>query len=121
MRGQPYLSIIAGGLIAVGFLTLSTPSLGADDDAIRALLKKNDCFKCHAIDKTKKGPSYKKIAATEKEKEKGDMAAIEKKLIKHMTTGPKVKLEDGTEEDHKIIDTKDPAELKAVADWILSR
>ena len=41
--------------------------------------------------------------------------------MKNLTTGPKVKLEDGTEEDHKIIDTKDPKELKNLIDWILSR
>jgi cytochrome c len=120
MRSHPNLSTAIGSLFAAACLTAATPSLSADEEAIKALLKKNDCFKCHAIDKTKKGPSYKKIAATEKEKEKGNMAAIEEKLIKHMTTAPKVKLEDGTEEDHKIIDTKDPAVLKSVAQWILS-
>jgi cytochrome c len=41
-------------------------------------------------------------------------------MIKHMTTGPKVKLEDGTEEDHKIIDTKDQAEIKNLVRWILT-
>ena len=41
-------------------------------------------------------------------------------MIKHMTTAPKVKLEDGTEEEHKIIDTKDQAELKNIVQWILS-
>jgi cytochrome c len=87
-----------------------------DADAAQKLAKKNDCFKCHAIDKTKKGPSYKKIAA----KYKGKSDGVEK-AIKNFTTGPKVKLEDGTEEDHKIIDTKDPAELKNLAEWILSQ
>jgi cytochrome c len=38
-----------------------------------------------------------------------------------MTTGPKVKLEDGTEEDHKIIENKDPKALSNLAQWILSR
>lgn len=85
-------------------------------DAANDLAKRNDCFKCHAIDKTKKGPSYKKIAAKYKGKADG-----EEKAIKNFTTGPKVKLEDGTEEDHKIIDTKDPKELKNLAQWILSR
>lgn len=89
---------------------------GVDADAANALAKRNDCFKCHAIDKTKKGPSYKKIAAKYKGKPDG-----EEKAIKNITTGPKVKLEDGTEEDHKIIDTKDPKELKNLAQWILSR
>lgn len=86
-----------------------------DVAAAKALAKKNDCFKCHAIDKTKKGPSYKKIAAKYKGKADG-----ESKLIKNFTTGPKVKLEDGTEEDHKIIDTKDMNEMKNLANWILS-
>ncbi|MFA5187721.1 MAG: cytochrome C, partial [Patescibacteria group bacterium] len=38
-----------------------------------------------------------------------------------MTTGPKVKLEDGTEEDHKNIETRDPKELSNLAQWILSQ
>jgi cytochrome c len=119
MRTHRMLSTIVGSLFAVAGLTIAAPSLGADDDAIKAMLKKNDCFKCHAIDKTKKGPSYKKISAKYKEKDKA--ADAESKLIKHMTTSPKVKLEDGTEEEHKIIDTKDQAELKSVAQWILSQ
>ncbi|NJD34387.1 MAG: c-type cytochrome [Betaproteobacteria bacterium] len=88
----------------------------ADAAAAQALAKKNDCFKCHAIDKTKKGPSYKKIAAKYKEKK-----LDEKEAIKQMTEGKKVKLEDGTEEDHKIIDTKDPKALSNLAQWILSQ
>ncbi len=96
-------------------LAYSGAAAAFDEEAAKALAKKNDCFKCHAIDKTKKGPSYKKIAAKYRGKPEG-----QDKAIKNMTTGPKVKLEDGTEEDHKIIDTKDPKELKNLADWILS-
>lgn len=98
-------------------LLFSSSVFAADDDAAKALAKKNDCFKCHAIDKTKKGPSYKKIAA----KYKGKEAEGEQKIMKNITTGPKVKLEDGTEEDHKIIDTKDQAELKNLIQWILAQ
>ena len=87
-----------------------------DADAAMALAKKNGCFKCHAIDKTKKGPSYQKIAAKYKGKPEGESKAIE-----NFTTGPKVKLEDGTEEEHKIIDTKDLKEQKNLARWILSQ
>jgi cytochrome c len=83
----------------------------------RPFAKKNDCFKCHAIDKTKKGPAYKKIAA----KYKGKEAEGETKMIKNITTAPTVKLEDGCEEEHKIIDTKDPAEIKNIVYWILSQ
>lgn len=104
--------------LAVALMGLGSNVQAADVDADAAnkLAKRNDCFKCHAIDKTKKGPSYKKIAAKYKGKPDG-----EEKAIKNMTTGPKVKLEDGTEEDHKVIDTKDPKELKNLAQWILSR
>jgi len=87
----------------------------ADVDAAKALAKKNDCFKCHAVDKDKKGPSLQKIAAKYKGKADG-----EEKAIKNMTTGPKVKLEDGTEEEHKIINTKDADAIKNLAQWILS-
>jgi len=98
------------------FMFSAPVAAAVDEDAAKALAKKNDCFKCHAIDKTKKGPSYKKIAL----KYKGKEAEGETKMIKNMTTGPKVKLEDGSEEDHKIIDTKDQAEIKNLVRWILS-
>ena len=95
---------------------LFTPAHAAiDEDAARSLAKKNDCFKCHAVDKTKKGPSYKKVAIKYKGKADGEAA-----LIKNITTGPKVKLEDGTEENHKIIDTKDQSQIKNLVGWILS-
>lgn len=68
------------------------------------------------MDKTKKGPSIKKIA--EKYRGKADG---QEKAIKNMTTGPKVKLDDGTQEDHKIIDTKDMKELKNLANWMLAQ
>ena len=64
---------------------------------------------------TKKGPSLKKISTKYKGKPDG-----QEKAIKNMTAGQKVKLEDGTEEDHKVINTKDPAALKNLADWMLS-
>jgi cytochrome c len=114
MKAKPTLLFAASLFAAIAW---HTPAQAAvDEEAAQALAKKNDCFKCHAIDKTKKGPSYKKIAAKYKGKPEG-----EEKAIKNMTSGNTVKLEDGSEEDHKIIDTKDPKELKNLAQWILSR
>ncbi|PKO33814.1 MAG: cytochrome C [Betaproteobacteria bacterium HGW-Betaproteobacteria-7] len=106
--------LLAASLMA--FL-LSGSAIAVDADAAKALAKKNDCFKCHAIDKTKKGPSLQKIAAKYKGKEAEGM----EKMHKNATTGPKVKLEDGSEEDHKIIEVKDPAELKNLLQWILAQ
>ncbi len=87
----------------------------ADDAAAEALARKSGCFKCHAIDKKKDGPPYKEIAA--KYKGKGD---AEQKLITHVTTSPKVKV-DGNEEEHEQLKTKDAGEIRNVVQWILSR
>jgi cytochrome c len=110
------VSAILGALLASVAMTLAAPSLAFDEDAAKALFKKNDCTKCHAPAKSKKGPSLKKIAEENKGK-----ADAEAKMLKHMTTSPKVKLEDGTEEEHKIIDTKDKAEMKNLVQWILAQ
>jgi cytochrome c len=86
-----------------------------DAEAAQALAKRNDCFKCHAIDKTKKGPAYKRVAARLKTKPDGVEV-----IVDHITSGRVVELEDGSNENHKIVDTKDPAELRNLALWILS-
>ena len=109
-------SIVLAGALFIVMGGIAPAHAAVDEDAAQSLAKKNDCFKCHAIDKTKKGPSYKKVSAKYKGKADG-----EERVIKNITSGNKVKLEDGAEEDHKIIDTKDPKELKNLAQWILSR
>ncbi len=110
------LTLVLPAALFLALAGLTPAHADVDEAAAQSLAKKNDCFKCHAVDKTKKGPSYKKIAAKYREKKLG-----EKDAIKQMTEGKKVKLEDGSEEDHKIIDTKDPKELSNLAQWILSR
>lgn len=98
-------------------LCLSVPAFAQyDAEAVEELFKENDCHKCHHATQTKKGPSLKKIAAKYKEKKLDG-----KEAIKHMTAGQKVKLDDGKEEDHKIIDTKDPKVQMNVAKWMLAR
>lgn len=89
---------------------------GADVDAGKATLKQNNCLKCHGMEKDKDAPSFKKLSA--KWKGKADASA---KLKTHLTTGPKVKLEDGSEEEHKKIKVKDDAELANVIAFILEQ
>ncbi len=103
-------------LCTVTFLSPDAVAANVDADAAQALAKKNGCFRCHAIDRSKKGPAFQKVAAKYKGKPDG-----ESKIIQNITTGPKMKLDDGTEEQHKVIDTKDPKQLKNLADWILSQ
>lgn len=101
-------------VIAIVGLGLTQPALAQVD--AESVFKDNDCHKCHHATKAKKGPSLEKIAARFKAENLGIDEAM-----KHMTSGGKVKLSDGTEETHKIIDTKDPKVMNAVAKWMLDR
>jgi cytochrome c len=105
--------MIAGMLLCIA--AAAPVQAQVDAEAAQALAKRNDCFKCHAIDKTKKGPAYKRVAARLKTKPDGVEV-----IVDHLTSGRLVELEDGTEEKHKVVDTTDPAELKNLARWILS-
>jgi len=90
-----------------------------DVDAARALAKQNNCMKCHAIDKEKDGPAFKKVA----EKYKGK-ANAEARLVEHITSGEKAKFADGHEEEHKIVKTsppKDMEQVKNLVQWILAQ
>ena len=109
-------NVIAGLLSLSGALFFSSmASAAVDADAAQALAKKEGCLKCHAPDKKKEGASLKEISAKFKGK-----ADAEEKIMHHITSGEKVKLDNGTEEDHKIIKTKDKAELSNLIAWILS-
>ncbi len=96
-------------------LVASSHAWAADAAAAQALARQNNCFKCHAVDKKKEGPAWKDVAA----KYKNDKDA-EAKLIKHLTTGPKAKFDDGHTEDHPIVKAKSPDDTKNLADWILT-
>jgi cytochrome c len=102
-------------LMLVGLAALAGGASAADEAAARALARQSNCFKCHAVDKKKDAPPWRDVAA--KYKGKPDAEA---KLIHHITSGERVKFEDGHEEDHKIVASKDPAEIKNLVDWILS-
>ena len=103
-------------LLAFTTLALTSSAAFALDDAGReALMKDSKCLKCHAVDKDKDGPSFKKTAAKYKGK-----ADAEQKLYTHVTTGPKIKV-DGEEEEHAKIKSTNEADIKAVVTWILAQ
>ncbi len=102
--------------VAIAALFFSTGTYAAvDEEAAKALARQNGCFKCHSVSKKMDGPSYKDVAAKYKGK-----ANAEARLIEHITTGEKAKFEDGHEEEHKIIKTKDMGQIKNLVNWILS-
>lgn len=102
-------------LATLALLVASSPAQALDADAAQALARKSDCLKCHAVDKKKDGPSFKETAAKYKGKPDG-----EQKIYVHLTTKPKVKI-DGKEEEHASLKTTNEAEVRNVAQWILSR
>ena len=102
---------------AAAAYALSLPAVAAvDGDAAMKLTKESGCTKCHTVEKAKKGPAYQKTAAKYKGK-----ADAEAKLIEIVTKSPKVKMDDGSEEEHKAVATKDVAQIKNLVQWILSQ
>jgi len=112
MKTTFVLSVLLG---LSGLLASSQALSAVDAVAAEALAKKEGCFKCHGIDKKKDARSLTEIAS--KLKGKPDVDA---KLLQHLTTGPKVKLEDGSEEEHKILKTRDKAEISNLLGWLRS-
>lgn len=116
---KPVRSALTASLAVSALLMFMPAAHAVDAEAAKALAKQNNCMKCHAIDKEKDGPAYKKVA----EKYKGK-ANAEARLIEHITTGEKAKFPDGHEEEHKIVKTsppKDMEQVKNLVQWILAQ
>ena len=109
-------SMVMNCAMVIAAASFSSAAFAVDEEAAKVTARREGCFKCHAVDKEKDGPAYKKVA----EKYKGK-ANAEARLIQHITTGEKAKFPDGHEEEHKIIKTKDQNEIKNLVGWILSR
>ncbi len=97
-------ALAAASMLALGFA--STASAEVDAKAAQALVKAEKCAKCHDVEKDKKGPSFKSVAA--KYKGKADADAT---LAKFLSTGPN---------DHSVVSKGDAAAIKNLAAWILS-
>ena len=116
---QTLKTLLLALVLGAATVFLSLANAAPDADAAKALAKQNNCFKCHAVDKDKDGPSYHSVA----EKYKGKPNA-EAKLINHLTSGEKAKFPDGHEEEHKIVKTsppKDNEQVKNLVQWILAQ
>jgi cytochrome c len=85
-----------------------------DVAAAEDLARKSNCTKCHSVAKERLGPAFKTTA--EKYRGRADAVAV---LVTHMTTGPKIILDD-EEEMHQIVKSTDEAEINNLARYILS-
>lgn len=101
---------------ALAFALNPASAQGVNEDDAMALAKAGNCFRCHSVDKAKKAPSYKRIAA--KYKGKPDAESV---LVKHLSGAQKVKVEDGGDEEHEPPPAKDKADLLNLVRWVLSR
>lgn len=103
-------------LFAAALATLvSLASVEAYALNVRKEMKKQDCFKCHAISREKDGPSIKEISA----KYNGEENPFET-LRTHLTSSPEIEV-DGKKEKHKQFEADSEDDLKEVIEWILSK
>jgi cytochrome c len=101
--------------LALLFTALPVQAQTVDEDAAVALAKKGHCFKCHAVEKRKKAPSYREVA-----KKYSTKPDAEQSLFLHITGKPVLKLEEG-DEPHAAPPTDDLGQLSNLIKWILSR
>lgn len=109
---------MTGAMLCVAVAALAYSQIAAsavDAPAAEALAKKEGCLKCHGIDKAKDAKSLTELSTKLKGKPN-----VDAHILEHLTTGPKVKLEDGSEEEHKILKTKDKAQIDNLIAWIRS-
>ena len=66
---------------AVAALSLSSLAHAAGDPKAEAMMKKSDCFSCHAVDHKVVGPAYKDVAKKYKGNAKAP-AMLAEKIIK---------------------------------------
>lgn len=111
MKTRTLISIAA---IAVSALIAVGAQAAVDEAGAKELLNENGCLNCHDVTKTKTARAYKKIAADFKGK-----AGAEAAITKHLTEPSTVKLGDESI-DHPQVDA-DPAQVKNLVKWILSR
>lgn len=108
------ISLLLTGSLFLAFAAFNPAHAEVDVKQAEGLMKANKCSSCHHATKTKSGPSLKDMAAEFKGK-----ADAEQLVIDAITKGPMVEI-DGEKEEHKIIKTTDPVELKNLAQWILA-
>ncbi|MDZ4202148.1 MAG: cytochrome C [Gallionella sp.] len=106
--------LLSFAVLLVSAFVAAGANAAADDASVKNLLNENGCLNCHDVTKTKTARSYKKIAADFKGK-----AGAEAAITKHLTQSSTVKL-GGDMIDHPQVEA-DPAQVKNLVKWILSR
>lgn len=86
-----------------------------DTVAAEVLARKSACFKCHAVEREKDGPSFKDIASR-----KRGTADAEAGLARFLKTGA-MPGKESTKEKHPQVKSNDDAEIGNLVRYVLSR
>lgn len=106
--------LLSSAVLMISAFVATGAQAGVDEAGAKNLLNENGCLNCHDVSKTKTARSYKKIAAERKGK-----AGAEAAITKHLTQSSTVKLGEDMI-DHPQVEA-DPAQVKNLVKWILSR
>ena len=106
----------AQALLSLALLAAAGGAWSLDEAAAEALMRRNNCLKCHGVDKAKDGPSFRETA----NKYRGKPDAVPR-VVRHLTSGETVKFPDGHEEAHKIVRAAQRADVENLAAWILAQ
>lgn len=106
------MKTILVALVSTAVLAAGSANAALDSAAAEAMMKKDGCVACHAVDKKVIGPAYQEVAA----KYKGDKDAATK-LVKKVKEGGSgvwgpVPMPPNA--------TTSEADIKALVDWILT-
>jgi cytochrome c len=106
------MKFVFAGLVSALLVVGNAAAASLDTAAAEAMMKKDGCAACHAVDKKIIGPSYQEVAA----KYKGDKDAPAKLVKKVKEGGAGVW---GQVPMPPNVTTPD-ADVKALVDWILT-
>lgn len=109
------MSIARQCTLAAALALLAAPVVAVDESAATDLIKDSRCTKCHAVAVERLAPPFRDIAA--KYKGKPEAIAV---LTKHVTMPSEVEI-DGDKKEHGLVETTDPAQIRNLLEWILSR
>ncbi len=106
--------LLSSAVLMISACVAAGAQAAGDEAGVQNLLNENGCLNCHDVAKTKVARSYKKIAAERKGKPGAEAA-----ITKHLTQPNTVKVGEDMV-DHPQVEA-DPAQVKNLVKWILSR
>jgi cytochrome c len=116
VTASSFSSVLIAALTLVGgSLIFPRDAVALDVLAAQMLARQSGCIACHGVYQKKIGPAWKDVAV-----KYHSAPDASQKLYLHVTTGRKVKFDDGHEEYHPIVKSKDPVRVENLVSWILA-